>query len=246
MERFYGNDISVALTTDDAERLIRDWHERAHRAASSDEERALVDWLAERLETRQPGFRAFRIAPPPEPLTDESLDLLAAVVRESAMELTSRNVDWFGSPLSEEERWTWLANLLDVLSFVNEARGVHPDTGAPAVDAVDAHEVMLRRMWRRFSERSRLENFVFPDDPRYPDPEDLLQYLDVILEMAEADGREKRGEWPFPKILWEREILLEKLGRYDELADTMRRSAALQSDETFQRQTEEYIATLRR
>lgn len=246
MERFYGNDISVALPTEDADRLIRDWYDRAARLASTDEERDLEVWLAERLQTRQPGFRAFRLVPSPEPLSRPALNLLARIIRDGASELTSRDARWFGRPLDDDARLQWLGTMLDLLSFVNEAREVHPDTWAPSVDEADAQEVTMRRMWRRFTEHSRLENFVFPDDPRYPDPAAMLEYLDTILEMAEQDEREDQGRWPFPRILWEREVLLEKLERYDELAETMRRSATLHDDDAFRRQTEEYIASLAR
>lgn len=242
MERFYGKDHSVGVSNDEAEALLRTWRSRA---AERDEQAgsALVEWLDERLEQRTVGFRAFRISPPPEPIEDAgTLELFAQIVAESASELSQPETESFAGRLSADDRRVWLAKMLDILAFVNEARGEHPDVGAPPVATADALEVNLRRRWARFIEQSRRENFVFPDDPRYPDPQRLLHYLDDILEMAVHDGREERREWPFPKILWEREILLEKMGRCDELAQTMRRSAALE-DDVFKRQTEAYIAT---
>lgn len=244
MERFYGRDHSVGLTNEDAEHCIRVWRDAAAGQAHTASEQALVDWFDERLDRRSFGGRAFRIAPAPEPIAaGETLDFFAAILGEQTRLFTTPEVTFRGRPMSDDDRRAWLATLLDLLGFVNQARGADLDADAAIVPEADFTDVRLHRMWARFNEASRMENHVFPDDPRYPDPVRLLSYLDEILALAEADGREERREWPFPKVLWEREILLEKLGRYDEMAATMRRSAALE-DESFRRQTEAYIASV--
>lgn len=244
MERFYGKDHSVALSNQDAEQLIAGWRNVAADLASSDVEHALVSWLDERLERRAFGFRAFRIAPAPEPIAARpTLDFFATILACSANTFAKPEARFGGRTLSNADRCAWLARSLDLLAFANQARDMELDAGAPKVRLEDVDEITLHRMWARFNEASRMEDQVFPDDPRYPDPERLLTYLDEILALAEATGREERRQWPFPKILWEREILLEKLGRFDEMAKTMRRSAALE-DESFRRQTEEYIAVV--
>lgn len=239
MERFYGADYAVELTNDEAEQLLRSWLSRA-----SELDGTLAAWFEERLSRRPFGCRAFRIAPAPEPIADpRTLDAFAALVASDAELLCREGCQFLGRALGGSERRRWLARALDLLAFVNEARNAAIDADAPAVPTADALDVMIRRMWARFTELARRENYMFPDNPRYPAPTLLLDYLDQILALAESDGREKRRQWPFPKILWEREILLEKLERYDELAETMRRSAALEGDD-FKRATEAYIETL--
>lgn len=240
MERFYGKDHSVGLANEDADSCIRMWRDCASPRAHSAAELALVAWLDERLESRSLGTRGFRIAPAPEPIAAAAtLDFFAEVVAECANRFASAD-----APVATSAgRRIWLARMLDLLAFVNQARNVPLDTDAPSVAEEDALDVTLHRMWDRFNEAARMEDLVFPDDPRYPDPARMLEYLDRILAIAEESDREQQREWPFPKILWEREILLEKLGRFDEMAATMRRSAALE-DESFRRQTEEYIAVV--
>lgn len=243
MERFYGRQHAVELTGDDTEALLRAWHAAATRHDHAGAP-VLAAWLDERLRHRAFGCRGFRITPAPEPIaSSDTLSCFARIVQAMAAELAAGTREFLHRPIDGPRRRQWLADILDLLGFLNEARGVPFDEGAPNVGATEAFDVTLRRMWSRFSEQSRRENYLFPDDPAYPQPEQLLDYLDRILALAVQDGREPRREWPFPKILWEREILLEKLGRYDELAETMRRSAALEG-EAFRRATEEYLGTI--
>ncbi len=244
MERFYGKDHSVGLENEDADFCIRLWRDLALQRTSTAGSIALVEWLDERIEGRALGSRGFRIAPAPEPIAErETLDSFAEVMAETAGLFTAPDAWFQGRAIDDATRLLWLARVLDLLVFVNQARELPAGTDAPAVAPDDEADVTLHRMWDRFNEATRMEDLVFPDDPRYPNPTRLLDYLDRMLLIAEADGREERREWPFPKILWEREILLEKLGRFEEMAATMRRSAALE-DEAFRRQTEEYIAVV--
>ena len=239
MERFYGAEYAVEVSNDEAEELIRSWLDRAR--ALDD---ALARWFDERLGRRAYGCRAFRIAPAPEPIASpDTLAAFVTILASDAQTLSRDGCTFLRRTLRGDDRRRWLAVILDLLAFVNEARHEALDRDAPPVPEADALDVMIRRMWSRFTELSRRENYMFPDDPRYPAPAVLLDYLDQILALAESDGREQERAWPFPKILWEREILLEKLERYDELADAMRRSAELEGEE-FKRATEEYIETL--
>lgn len=239
-ETFRGKSGTVRFSSGAIEALLRSWLEVGELLARTPDERAVLEWLRQRLDEMAPGGRAFPLDPPPPELASaHRLNFLARLVAATAMEIAS------GQPASiPEVNWTdalrgsWLMRLQDLYLLIQEA--------LPASETLPPLEE-LRRLAPKDRMELQLQRLLDGlERRRGAGAEEVVAAIDAILAHLQSSGLVPERGALVARLLMERADALLEMGDAHGAAAALEQAAIHEQDPALRTATLDRAAAIRK